>query len=158
MDKRYYIAYGSNLHIEQMLTRCPSARIVGTSKVEGYRLLFKGSRTGSYLTIEPAEDRSVEVGVWEVTSDDEQRLDCYEGFPRFYYKKDFILPVKGIKSGKIRDKKVFVYIMREDSRIGLPSETYFSVCAEGFRRFGFDTAALVEALAFSGEALANERV
>ena len=57
-----------------------------------------------------------------------------------------------------RDKKVFVYIMREDSRIGLPSETYFSVCAEGFRRFGFDTAALVEALAFSGEALANERV
>ena len=158
MEKRYYIAYGSNLHVEQMQTRCPGARIVGTSKIDGYRLLFKGSRTGSYLTIEPDKSHSVEVGVWEVTPDDERRLDCYEGFPRFYYKKDFILPVKGIKSGKIRERNVFVYIMREDSRVGLPSESYYTICAEGFRRFGFDTAALAEALVFSGEAIANERL
>ena len=49
MEKRYYIAYGSNLNIPQMRMRCPGARIIGTSVVEGYRLLFKGSRTGSYL-------------------------------------------------------------------------------------------------------------
>ena len=53
---------------------------------------------------------------------------------------------------------MFVYIMREDSRIGLPSESYYTICAEGFRRFGFDTAALAEALKFSGEAIANERL
>ena len=55
MEKRYYIAYGSNLNIRQMRMRCPGARIIGTSVVEGYQLLFKGSRTGSYLTIEPQE-------------------------------------------------------------------------------------------------------
>ena len=38
-----------------MRMRCPGARIIGTSVIEGYRLLFKGSRTGSYLTIEPQE-------------------------------------------------------------------------------------------------------
>ena len=31
MEKRYYIAYGSNLNVRQMLMRCPSARIIGTS-------------------------------------------------------------------------------------------------------------------------------
>ena len=52
MNKRYYIAYGSNLNVRQMRMRCPSARIIGTSKLNDYELLFKGSKTGSYLAIE----------------------------------------------------------------------------------------------------------
>lgn len=28
-EKKYYIAYGSNLSVEQMAQRCPDARIVG---------------------------------------------------------------------------------------------------------------------------------
>ena len=81
MEKRYYIAYGSNLNVGQMRMRCPGARIIGTSVVEGYRLLFKGSRTGSYLTIEPQEGASVPVAAWAVTEEDEEALDRYEGFP-----------------------------------------------------------------------------
>ena len=56
MKKRYYIAYGSNLNIRQMLMRCPDARVAGTSVIEDYQLLFKGSKTGSYLTIEPKRE------------------------------------------------------------------------------------------------------
>ena len=52
MEKRYYIAYGSNLNVHQMRMRCPSARRIGTSELKGYELLFKGSKTGSYLTVE----------------------------------------------------------------------------------------------------------
>lgn len=51
MNKRYYLAYGSNLNVQQMLYRCPTARIIGTSTIPNYQLLFKGSKTGSYLTI-----------------------------------------------------------------------------------------------------------
>ncbi len=40
MAKRYYIAYGSNLNIRQMRMRCPSARVIGTSDIAGYELLF----------------------------------------------------------------------------------------------------------------------
>ena len=29
MTKRYYIAYGSNLNIDQMSYRCPGAKVVG---------------------------------------------------------------------------------------------------------------------------------
>ena len=43
MQKRYYIAYGSNLNIRQMRMRCPHARVIGTSVIKDYELLFKGN-------------------------------------------------------------------------------------------------------------------
>jgi hypothetical protein len=46
MQKRYYIAYGSNLNIRQMRMRCPHARVIGTAVIKDYELLFKGSLTG----------------------------------------------------------------------------------------------------------------
>ena len=102
MEKRYYIAYGSNLNVRQMMMRCPDSRMIGTATIPDYRLMFKGSKTGSYLTIEEAPGYKVPVGVWEVSERDEKSLDRYEGYPSFYYKKELVLPIKGIRSGKIR--------------------------------------------------------
>lgn len=149
--RRYYVAYGSNLNVEQMRYRCPSARIIGTSVIPDYRLLFKGSGTGAYLTIEPSEGGSVPVAVWEVTGDDERALDRYEGFPSFYYKAEMALPVTGIKSGKTRTRTVFVYIMHEDRKVGIPSKYYMDVCREGYAAFGFDAKKLFEAFKASLE-------
>ena len=73
--KKLYIAYGSNMDEEQMAFRCPTATLVGTAIVEGYELMFKGSRTGSYATIEPKEGSIVPVLVWEIGQMDERRLD-----------------------------------------------------------------------------------
>ena len=87
MEKRYYVAYGSNLNVRQMLMRCPTARMIGTSVIKDYRLMFKGSQTGSYLTIESELGSEVPVGVWAVSAADERALDRYEGYPSFYYKK-----------------------------------------------------------------------
>lgn len=128
MEKRYYIAYGSNLNIRQMRMRCPSARIIGTSKLNDYELLFKGSKTGSYLTVEKKPGGTVPVAVWEVTENDEKALDRYEGFPNFYYKKELTLPIKGIRTGKIRKRRGFVYIMHEDRPLGVPSVPYMQTC------------------------------
>ena len=91
--KRYYVAYGSNLNIRQMRIRCPHARVIGTAVINDYELLFKGSRTGAYLTIEPKEESEVPVAVWEVTESDEAALDRYEGYPVFYYKKEMELDI-----------------------------------------------------------------
>lgn len=151
MEKRYYIAYGSNLNVRQMTMRCPTARIIGTSEIHNYRLLFKGSKTGSYLTIEPEKGCSVPVAVWSVTDQDEWALDRYEGFPSFYYKKELELPITGIKTGKVRRRKVFVYIMHEDRPFGVPSSFYMRTCAEGYRYFGFDLQTLLEAFTYSQE-------
>lgn len=149
--KRYYIAYGSNLNVRQMRMRCPSARIIGTSVLKDYELLFKGSKTGSYLTVEKKSGISVPVAVWEVTAEDEKALDRYEGFPNFYYKKELTLPIKGIRTGKIRKRRVFVYIMHEDRPIGIPSIPYMQTCIQGYDDFGFDRLVLIDAYLKCGE-------
>lgn len=151
MEKKYYIAYGSNLNVRQMKYRCKEAKVVGTARIDDYRLLYKGSLTGSFLTIEPAKGYSVPVGVWAVCKDDESALDRYEGYPNFYYKKGMELEVTNIETGKVSKEKVFVYIMHEERRIGIPSEFYVQVCEEGYRNFGFDKAVLDQALKFSKE-------
>lgn len=151
MEKRCYIAYGSNLNVRQMTMRCPSARIIGTSEIRNYRLMFKGSLTGSYLTIEPEKGCSVPAAVWSVTEDDERALDRCEGFPSFYYKKEMELPITGIRTGKVRRRKAFVYIMHEEREFGVPSSFYMRTCAEGYRYFGFDLETLFEALTYSKE-------
>ena len=130
--KKYYIAYGSNLNVEQMRYRCPDARIVGTSVIPDYQLLFKGSKTGSYLTIEKKRGGSVPVAVWAVSPRDELALDRYEGCPNFYYKTDMQLTV-----GK-KKLTAFVYIMHEERKLGIPSHAYVRTCVQGYRDFGFD--------------------
>ena len=143
--KRYYLAYGSNLNIAQMQFRCPDAKAVGTAVIPDYELLFKGSLTGAYLTIEPKAGAHVPVGVWEVSAADELKLDRYEGFPSFYYKKEMRIPVKDIRTGKTRQHDAFVYIMHEDRKLGIPTDMYVRTCLEGYRDFGFDTAPLRQA-------------
>lgn len=144
--KKYYLAYGSNLNLRQMRFRCPTARVVGTAVIENYELLFKGSKSGSYLTIEPKEGAQVPVAVWSVEEPDEMALDRYEGFPTFYYKKQMQVMIKGIKTGKERLRDAFVYIMHEDRPIGIPSWYYVETCLSGYKTFGFDEHFLMSAI------------
>ena len=145
MNKRYYLAYGSNLNFRQMRMRCPSARLIGTALLEDYGLLFKGSKTGAYLTVEPQEGSCVNLGVWEVDERDEKNLDRYEGYPSFYYKKELRINITGIRTGKERMRDAFIYIMHEERQIGVPSNYYMRICMEGYDNFGFDIEPLVQA-------------
>ncbi len=150
MMKTYYLAYGSNLNERQMKRRCPDAYKVGTSFIDGYRLMFKGSKTGSYLTIEKADGHHVPVGVWLVSERDLASLDVYEGCPSFYYKKwvNVQLGNKNATQGKI---KALVYIMHEERKLGCPTKFYVDTCLEGYDDFGFDKRYLLEALKYSLE-------
>lgn len=151
--KRYYLAYGSNLNRNQMRWRCPDARPLGTATIADYRLLFKGSKTGSYLTIEAQEGAQVPVAVWEVSATDEEQLDRYEGFPTFYYKKELTITYTGIQTGKQRKVVAFVYIMHEERSLGLPTREYLQTCLLGYHDFGFDVSVLEKALNDSREGL-----
>jgi hypothetical protein len=157
LEKRYYIAYGSNLNIKQMKFRCPTAKVVGTSEIHDYRLLFKGSQTGAYLTIEPCTGSGVPVAVWEVTADDELSLDSYEGNPQFYYKTEMTLPVTGTDGKPVGDLTVFVYIMHEDRSVGIPMQYYVDACLEGYRVFGFDEEKISDAIKLSLEKCHHEK-
>ena len=154
--KKYYIAYGSNLNVQQMKFRCPGAKVVGISVIKDYQLLYKGSKTGSYLTIEKKKGGMVPVAVWEVTADDEKRLDAYEGYPNFYYKTDMQLTVKSHITGRKKKLDAFVYIMHEERKLGIPSYAYVRTCVQGYRDFGFDLKHLRLAFDISERGVRNE--
>ena len=143
---KFYLAYGSNLSVEQMLHRCPDAVYVGTAEIKNYRLLFKGSQSGSYLTIEPKKGRTVPVLVWKVSGADEEALDLYEGYPRFYRKEEMDIEVKSlIDKTVIGTVRAFVYMMDPERQLGQPTLNYYRICSEGYDRFGFEQRILEKA-------------
>ncbi|MFI3175447.1 MAG: gamma-glutamylcyclotransferase family protein [Bacillota bacterium] len=89
--ERLYIAYGSNLNLMQMSMRCPTALIHKTAELVDHELVFRGSQTGFYATVEPCEGKSVPVLLWKIQPADEERLDIYEGYPRFYDKENALV-------------------------------------------------------------------
>lgn len=146
MKRKFYLAYGSNLNMDQMAWRCPKAEPVGTASLEGWQLQFRGSWSGFYLSIDPCDGSSVPVGVWCITDDDEAALDCYEGFPTFYYKQTVKVRLQPFSGGKPHSIRAMVYIMRDGRPIGLPSPSYVRTCARGYVDFGFDHGPLQAAL------------
>lgn len=149
--ERIYIAYGSNMDFKQMEYRCPDAIFMGVGVIEDYELLFKGSLTGSYATIEKKKGSTVPVYLWSISARDEKSLDRYEGCPTFYYKKT--LPVR-VEGGSIDG---MVYIMHEERRLGIPTGQYYNVLYDGYKRFGFDTKILKNALQKSVEGINEEK-
>lgn len=140
---KYYLAYGSNLSVEQMEWRCPDASYIGYGFLDGYRLLFRRG----YLTVEPERGSKVPVLVWQVSKADEKALDYYEGWPRFYRKEEAIIEVFSLDNGKsLGTERAFVYVMNDGFALQPPSERYWDICLEGYRRFSFDERILEKAL------------
>lgn len=155
---KFYLAYGSNLNVYQMRHRCPTAKVVGTAWIEGYELLFKGSYSGSYLTIEKKEGSKVPVVVWGVERSDELSLDRYEGYPNFYYKQVMDISYTDFKTQAPKKCNAFVYIMHEERELGIPSNSYIQTCSIGYATFGFDLQFLQNAYNKSVEGVIdNER-
>lgn len=138
--ERLYIAYGSNLNLEQMKHRCPTAEVVGKSTLSGWRLRFRGGAHSAVATIEQVKDCSVPVLVWRILPRDELALDRYEGFPFLYRKEMLRLTVDGKKVSTM------VYIMNEAGHpYGVPSVGYYDTIFQGYQSAGFDTEILRQA-------------
>lgn len=145
MSNKLYLAYGSNLNLEQMEYRCPYATPLGTAGLSGYRLLFRGGKNGAVATVEPAEGSSVPVLLWEITPRDEEALDRYEGYPHFYRKETVTVELGG------KPVEAMVYIMNEGPPLGIPSGYYLEVIIDGYTSAGFDPAVLERAVRDSAQ-------
>ena len=104
---KLYIAYGSNLNLAQMAARCPSAKVYAKGILNNWELLYRGTERNSHATIKRKAGSIVPVLVWEIQPKDEYRLDIYEGYPRYYFKKNIMVNIGEKK------KKAMVYIMDE---------------------------------------------
>ena len=140
---KYYLAYGSNLSVDQMEWRCPDASYIGYGYLENYRLLFRRG----FLTVESETGSKVPVLVWQVSKSDERALDYYEGWPRFYSKEESIIEVFSLDNNEsLGTVRAFVYVMNDGFQLQAPTVRYWDVCLEGYRRFGFDEKILEKAL------------
>ena len=146
MKRRLYVAYGSNLNLEQMNYRCPTAKLVGTGVIENCELQFKGFPTGAFATIGQKPGASVPVGVFDIQPMDERSLDRYEGYPSHYFKKT--VPVQMTNGDKV---SAMVYIMNPKMKFGLPSANYYCVVHQGYLDCGLDTQVLNEAMKRSAD-------
>lgn len=138
--RNLYIAYGSNLNLEQMSYRCPTAKIVGTSELNGYEMLFRGSNRCGVATIEPLENSKVPVLIWDIQQSDLKALDRYEGYPFFYDRKNI-----NVKLGN-KDVSAMVYVMNDGIELSAPSEVYYNTIYEGYKSAGFDVNILDKAV------------
>lgn len=144
---RLYIAYGSNLNLEQMKRRCPTAEIVGASVLRGWRLWFRGGGYSAVATVERGEGFQVPVLIWRLQPEDELALDRYEGFPFLYRKEILRLTVNG------KRVRAMIYIMNEAGHpYGAPSLDYLDTIREGYKSAGFDLNILHNAANDSKEA------
>lgn len=145
--ERLYIAYGSNLNLEQMKHRCPTAKVVSAATLQDWRLWFRGSQHGAVATIEREHGFQVPVLLWRIRPQDELALDRYEGWPVLYRKEILWLTVKG------KRVRAMVYIMNETGHpYGAPSAGYLDTIREGYESAGFDTCMLYDAVSRSKEA------
>lgn len=142
--KKYYLAYGSNLNINDMNNRIKNVKVVGTTILENYRLVYKGSSDNySYLTIEYQEGKIVPLGIYEISFFDELKLDRYEGYPSLYHKEYLDIQIDGKKS------KGLIYVMNDGFSYHIPLSSYIDTCKKGYQDFNFCPEVLDEALEYT---------
>lgn len=125
MNKKLYVCYGSNLHLQQMSYRCPDATVYGSGVIKNYRLKFYG-----VASIEPQPGEDCPVGVWKISERDEKNLDRYEGFPHLYRKEEIEVVME---SGET--VTAMVYIMNRSGAESDPSPSYYETILSGYHSF-----------------------
>ena len=132
--KQLYIAYGSNINLEQMAYRCPHSKVLGISEIKDFELEFRG-----VATIVPKENASVPVLIWELDERDLPILNRYEGWPRLYRQEKMEFELNG------KTFEGMAYLMNY-GKIAPPSQEYYNTILQGYRENGLDESFLQKAL------------
>lgn len=134
MEGKLYFAYGSNINLDQMAVRCPTAQVVGPAMLADHELLFRGNAGGfGVATIEPLPGETVHGLLWKITPECERSLDIYEGYPCLYEKET--ITVRGRDGAEI---PVMVYVMTNElwRNPTMPSASYYAGIAAGYAQNG----------------------
>lgn len=125
-NKQLYIAYGSNINLEQMTYRCPHSKVVGTSEIKDYELEFRG-----VATIVPKKGATVPVLIWELDERDLPTLNKYEGYPRLYRQEEMTFELNGKTCTGME------YLMNY-GELAPPSKQYYNTILQGYKENGLD--------------------
>ncbi len=117
-----YFAYGSNLNKLQMKKRCQDSVPIIRAKLKGYKLIFN-----RHADVVECENGIVYGAIYEVSGNDIKHLDKYEGFPRYYTRKDIT-----VEDDDGKNYECFVYVMTKTGTL-LPDKLYYDVIKQGYK-------------------------
>ena len=129
-----YFAYGSNLHHFQMKRRCKDSVFLKKITLKDYRLTFRSKYRAA--DIESKKNSLVPGGLFEISKNDEKKLDVYEDFPILYKKYYFLY----------YGKKVMTYTMVKKTSFRFPTERYLNVVKQGYKDCDLNLKFLKKAL------------
>ena len=129
-----YFAYGSNLHHAQMKRRCKDSIFLKKINLKHFRLTFR--RKYRAADIEKKKNSIVPGALFEISKNDEKKLDVYEDFPILYKKHYFTY----------YGKKVMTYTMTKKTSFKFPTERYLNIVKRGYKNCSLDHKYLKKAL------------
>jgi len=129
-----YFAYGSNLHHKQMKRRCKDSIFLKKINLKDFKLTFRSKYRAA--DIEYKKKSIVPGGLYEISKNDEKKLDVYEDFPTLYKKYYF----------NYYGKKVMTYTMVKKSLFKFPTQRYLSIVKRGYKNCDLDIKYLKQAL------------
>ena len=129
-----YFAYGSNLHHRQMKKRCKDSLFLKKINLKDFKLTFRSKYKVADIQ---KKKKSIVPGVlFEISKNDEKKLDVYEDFPILYKKYYF----------RYYGKKVMTYTMVKKSPFKFPTEKYLNIVTKGYKDCMLDRKYLTKAL------------
>jgi ribosomal protein S18 acetylase RimI-like enzyme len=131
-----YFAYGSNLWLPQIRSRCPSAKVIGPATLEGWSVVCdKPSQDGSAkLNIRADPSGTAHGVIYEIDEGDRQALDAFE--PEY---APIVVEVDG--------SPVMTYIYEGDPHSHPPYDWYVAMARSGALSHGLaDLQLTAEAL------------
>ena len=127
-----YFAYGSNMDLEQIASRCPrNYKLLGVAELEGYEFFINNLGVAS-IALDTVNPETVVYGpLFEISKNCLSCLDMHEGHPSAY-KRDLIkVKFKG------EEAEAWVYTDTRTSQSGTPRPNYLERIIEAATSFGF---------------------
>ena len=129
-----YFAYGSNLHHLQMKRRCKNSVYLKKINLKNFKLTFRSKYRAA--DIEFKKNSIVPGGLFDISKNDEKKLDVYEDYPNLYKKHYFYY----------YRKKIMTYSMVKKSPFRFPTEKYLNTVKQGYKDCNLDKKYLQKGL------------
>jgi len=117
-----------------MKRRCKDSVYLKKINLKDFRLTFRSKYRAA--DIEPKKNSIVLGGLFEISKNDEKKLDLYEDFPILYKKYYF----------SYYGKKVMTYIMVKKTPFKFPTDRYLNIVKRGYKDCKLNSEYLKKAL------------
>jgi gamma-glutamylcyclotransferase (GGCT)/AIG2-like uncharacterized protein YtfP len=129
-----YFAYGANMDVTAMASRCPSSKPLGLARLPRHRWIISAD---GYANVVRDSRLDVHGMLWDLALGDVSSLDRFEDVPRLYRKvTQPVISEKGIR-------RALVYVGRSSEQ-GRPRPGYLQDVLEAAQTAGLPASALAQ--------------